>query len=117
MMRHTSSVNFIKAHFIFSTSKILSKVNESIQRSRSTVKMQENALHGPDTAAFDSIWLEISCIGLNVHLIHAFHTHCFGIELSIFLNLRSISTCKGQRSNLWKYLVWTGNELHLIKVS
>ena len=66
---------------------------------------------------FDSIWLETSCIGLSVHLIHAFHTHCFSIELSIFKNLRSISTCKGQRSNLWKYLVWTGNELHLIKVS
>ena len=48
--------NFIKAHFIFSTSKIISKVNESIQRSRSTVKMQENRLHGPDT----------SCISFNM---------------------------------------------------
>ena len=50
MMRHTFSVNFIKAHFIFSISKIISKVNESIQRSRSTVRMQENALHIPDTS-------------------------------------------------------------------
>ena len=56
MMRHTFSVNFIKAHFVFSTSKIISKVNESIQRSRSTVKMQENRLHGPDT----------SCISFNM---------------------------------------------------
>ena len=56
MMRHTFSVNYIKAHFIFSTSKIISKVNESIQRSRSTVKMQENCLHGPDR----------SCISFNM---------------------------------------------------
>ena len=50
MMRDTFSVNFFKAHFIFSISKIISKVNESIQRSRSTVRMQENALHVPDTS-------------------------------------------------------------------
>ena len=49
MMRHTFSVNSIKAHFIFSISKIISKVNESIQISRSTVRMQENVLHVPDT--------------------------------------------------------------------
>ena len=56
MMRHTFSINFIKAHFIFSTLKIISKVNESIQRSRSTVKMQENRLHG----------LDPSCISFNM---------------------------------------------------
>ena len=50
MMRDTFSVNFIKAHFIFSISKIISKVDESIQRSRSTVRMQENVLHVPDTS-------------------------------------------------------------------
>ena len=50
MMRHTFSVNFIKAHFIFSNLEIISKVNEYIYRSRSTVRMQENALHGPDTS-------------------------------------------------------------------
>ena len=50
MMRHTFAVNLIKAHFIFSISKIISKVNLSIQRSRSTVRMQINALHVPDTS-------------------------------------------------------------------
>ena len=49
MMRYTFPVKIV-FHSIFSTSKIISKVNEFIQRSRSTVKMQENVLHGPDTS-------------------------------------------------------------------
>ena len=57
MMRHTFSVNFIKAHFIFSISKIIPKVNESIQRSRSTVRMQKNVLHIPaNTKYFQNIF-------------------------------------------------------------
>ena len=55
MMRHTFPVNLL-LHSIFSTSKIISKVNEFIQRSRSTVKMQENVLHGPDTSC---IWYNL----------------------------------------------------------
>ena len=45
-----------KFHYIFFTSTIVCKVNEFIQRSRSTVKMQENVLHGPDA----------SCISFNM---------------------------------------------------
>ena len=54
-------------------------------------------------AAFDLIWLETSCLGWKTldKLISYTKRQCFTEES---LNLRSISTCKGQgqRSNQWK---------------
>ena len=101
MMRHTSPLNLLKYTLYIPPQIFYLRSMSPFKGQDQPSKCRKMPCMGRIQAAFDSIWLETSCLGWNVHLIREFHTHSFSFELSIFMGSLYLGSTLFYRSLLF----------------